>query len=401
MNDPIITSLLETDLYKLTMWQPMLHHHPATQAEYRFVCRNATEFPLGELADAVNRELDSLCELKFTQRELDYVSGLRFMKPDFVDWLHLFRFQRRFITARNEQGALSIVANGPIIHTTGFEIPVLSMVNELYFRELRQRSGGDPMAEGERRLAAKIAKIKALKDAPARRNPFEFFDFGLRRRYSGPWQHQVAARLLTEVPEYFKGTSNVKIAMDLGITAIGTMAHEFLQMHQATGVRLSKFQKQALETWVQEYRGDLGTALTDVVGIDAFLRDFDRYFALLFDGLRHDSGDPVEWGEKVIRHYRMLRIDSSAKRLVFSDGLDFETAISLWQHFADRMMTGFGIGTHLMNDLGPKPLNIVMKLVRCNGSPVAKLSDTPGKTLCDDETFVRYLGQVFGHPAVA
>ena len=400
MTTPLIGSLLETDLYKLTMWQPMLHQHPATQAEYRFVCRNATVFPLGELVDAVNEELDALCELRFNQAELDYLSKLRFMKPDFIDWLHLFRFQRRFITAQAQDGALSIVARGPIIHTTGFEIPVLSIVNELYFRALRERDGVDPTAEGERRLSAKIAKLKALKDGPSRRNPFEFFDFGLRRRYGGHWQRHVGTRLLAEVPEHFKGTSNVKLAMDFGVTAIGTMAHEFLQMHQATGVRLRNFQKQALQTWVQEYRGDLGTALTDVVGIDAFLRDFDRYFALLFDGLRHDSGDPVEWGEKVLRHYRSMRIDASAKRLVFSDGLDFDTAISLWRHFGDRCLTGFGIGTHLMNDLGPKPLNIVMKLVRCNGSPVAKLSDTPGKTLCDDATFVRYLSQVFGHAGV-
>jgi nicotinate phosphoribosyltransferase len=181
--------------------------------------------------------------------------------------------------------------------------------------------------------------------------------------------------------------------------AIGTMAHEYLQTFQAVGVQLKHFQTAALERWVQEYRGDLGIALTDVVGMDAFLDNFDLYFAKLFDGLRHDSGDPIEWGEKALRHYDKLRIDPRTKRLVFSDGLDLTSALGIYEHFADRVPCGFGIGTNLTNDLGLKPLNIVMKLVECSGQPVAKLSDTPGKTLCKDETFLTYLRQVFKHAA--
>jgi nicotinate phosphoribosyltransferase len=163
-------------------------------------------------------------------------------------------------------------------------------------------------------------------------------------------------------------------------------------------VRLRDHQKAALEDWVQEYRGDLGIALTDVVGMDAFLADFDLYFAKLFDGLRHDSGDPVVWGEKALDHYARLRIDPHTKRLVFSDSLDVPRALDLYRRFADRTQLGFGIGTHLSNDVGLTPLNIVMKLTRCNDQPVAKLSDSPGKTLCKDETFLAYLRQVFGVP---
>ena len=396
---PVIGSLIETDLYKLTMWSAMVHHLSTAQAEYRFVCRNATEFPLGELVAQVDEELDRLCELRFTAAELAYLGGLRFMKSDFIDWLHLFHVQRRFVTARNDGGTLSIVARGPLVHTTAFEIPVLAIVNELYFRELHRRNADRAPLAGVERLDRKLELLRGLDAGPPMRFAFEFFDFGLRRRYSGQWHRFVAQRLKAEVPQYFKGTSNVKLAMDLGLTPIGTMAHEWLQAFQGAGnVRLAHFQKQALETWVQEYRGDLGTALTDVVGIDAFLRDFDLYFAKLFDGVRHDSGDPIEWGEKVIRHYESLRIDPARKRLVFSDGLKIEDALRIWRHFGDRVPTGFGIGTSLMNDLGPKPLNIVMKLVRCNGSPVAKLSDSPGKTLCDDAMFVRYLADVFQQP---
>ena len=201
-----------------------------------------------------------------------------------------------------------------------------------------------------------------------------------------------------EVPQYFKGSSNVYLAKKYGLTPIGTMAHEYLQAYQSFGVRLRDFQKAALEDWVQEYRGDLGIALTDVVGMDAFLADFDLYFAKLFDGLRHDSGDPIVWGEKALAHYAKLRIDAMTKRLVFSDALDIPSAFALYRHFADRVMTGFGIGTNLSNDTGIATLNIVMKLMSCNGQPVAKLSDSAGKTLCADETFLAYLRQVFHHP---
>jgi nicotinate phosphoribosyltransferase len=229
-------------------------------------------------------------------------------------------------------------------------------------------------------------------------HPFEFFDFGVRRRFCGEWQDEVVATLKRDVPQ-FKGTSNIYLARKFGLVAIGTMAHEYLQSYQAFDVRLRDFQKAALENWVQEYRGDLGVALTDVVGMDAFLADFDLYFAKLFDGLRHDSGDPIEWGEKALAHYARLRIDAHAKRLVFSDGLSVPTSLAIYKHFANRVQTGFGIGTNLTNDMGLEPLGIVMKLVTCNGQPVAKLSDSPGKTLCDDETFLSYLRQVFGHPA--
>jgi nicotinate phosphoribosyltransferase len=227
-------------------------------------------------------------------------------------------------------------------------------------------------------------------------HPFEFFEFGTRRRFSAAWQDEVVGTLAREVPEYFKGTSNVLLAWKYNLTAIGTMAHEYLQTFQGVGVQLREFQKKALEVWVQEYRGDLGIALTDVVGMDAFLADFDLYFAKLFDGMRHDSGDPIVWGEKAIAHYEELKIDPNTKRLVFSDGLTLKFAFeTLYPIFADRTKPGFGIGTQLSNDTGIEPLNVVMKLVSCNTHPVAKLSDSPGKALSTDATFLAYLKQVF------
>ena len=390
---PIIRSLLDTDLYKFTMWQTMLHRHPQAQAEYSFLCRNPTAFPLADLVVEVDAQLDHLCTLAFKPEELAYLRAMRFIKSDFVDFLRIFRFQREFIHVRANGESLEIIANGPQVHVMGFEIFVLAIVNELYFRRF---DTAPALEEGRRRLAAKLDRVRSFALEPVRRHPFEFFDFGVRRRFSGAWQEEVVRTFKREVPEFFKGTSNVHLARTLGLVPIGTMAHEYMQGYQAFGVRLRDFQKAALEDWVQEYRGDLGIALTDVVGMDAFIADFDLYFAKLFDGLRHDSGDPIVWGEKALAHYARLRIDAHTKRLVFSDALDFTSAFRIYAHFADRTQLGFGIGTHLTNDMGLKTINIVMKLTHCNGQPVAKLSDTPGKTQCTDETFLAYLRQVFG-----
>jgi nicotinate phosphoribosyltransferase len=395
---PVIESLLDTDLYKFTMWQPFLHSFPSNQAEYHFVCRNRPEFPLARLASEVEAQLNHLCSLSFKEDELEYLASKRYIKADFIDFLRIFHFQRRYITVETRGDELVIVARGPQIHVMGFEIYTLSIVNELYCRRFPQEPA---LKEARRRLTEKISMLETFgaRDSASRASPFEFFDFGTRRRFSRAWHDELIATLATRIPQFFKGTSNVYLARKYDLIAIGTMAHEYVQTFQAVGVQLRQFQRAALENWVQEYRGDLGIALTDTVGMDAFLNDFDLYFAKLFEGLRHDSGDPVEWGEKALEHYRDLRIDARTKRLVFSDGLDLRKALALYAHFADRVLCGFGIGTNLTNDAGVPALNIVMKLVSCNGQPVAKLSDSPGKTLCSDQTFLAYLRQVFGRPA--
>jgi nicotinate phosphoribosyltransferase len=423
MFTPIIHSLLDTDLYKLTMLSPMLHRFPSNQAVYNFVCRNTPQYRLASLKADVEAQLDHLCTLTYTEDELEYLATKSYFKSDFIDFLRIFHFQRRYITVDTDGDTLKVSARGPQIHVMGFEIFVLSIVNELYFRRF---ATPDRMEEARRRLAEKISMLRDFRSqspvaqvsspnvlqfangtsapivggrAHVVRHPFEFFDFGTRRRFSREWHEEMVATLAREVPQYFKGTSNLYLAKKYGLAAIGTMAHEYLQTFQAVGVQLKNFQKEALETWVQEYRGDLGVALTDVVGMDAFISDFDLYFAKLFDGLRHDSGDPVVWGEKALAHYQRLRVDAHTKRLVFSDGLNIPKALQLYEYFADRVQCGFGIGTDLSNDTGVPALNIVMKLTECNGQPVAKLSDTPGKTLCTDETFLAYLRQVFKQAA--
>ncbi len=395
----IITSLLDTDLYKFTMMQVVLHQFPGAQVEYKFKCRNPG-INLAPYAAEIREEIRSLCQLHFSDAELTYLRGMRFIKSDFVDFLGLFRLNDKYITITPQpSGELDISVKGPWLHTILFEIPVLAIVNEVYFRNTQKMPH---LQDGRKRLDAKIE----LLHAPGL-SELKIADYGTRRRFSKAWHEEVlrvlSAKLGTDPARIpvgqFAGTSNVLFAMKLGLTPLGTMAHEYLQAAQAIGPRLRDSQIFAFESWAREYRGDLGIALSDVYGMSAFLRDFDMYFCKLFDGARHDSGDPFEWGERMIAHYAGNRVDPKTKILIFSDGLTVPRTIELYQRFRGRCMLAFGIGTNLTNDLGDAPdhvpLQIVMKLVKCNGQPVAKLSDTPSKNMCEDEKYLAYLRQVF------
>ena len=388
----VIRSLLDTDLYKFTMMQVVLHHFPGAQVEYRFKCRNP-DVDLTPYVDEIRHEIRGLCALRFSAGELDYLRSLRFMKSDYVDLLGLFQLDERFIdvSPRSDSSTeIDITIKGPWLHTILFEVPVLAIVSEVYYRN--QVKSPD-FGEGRRRLAAKIAQANEVKDSA-----FRIADYGTRRRFSRSWHEEVIGTLKAGLGPKFVGTSNVDLAMREGLTPLGTMAHEYLQACQAVGPRLIDSQHFGFEIWAKEYRGDLGIALSDVAGMDAFLRDFDLYFCKLFDGVRHDSGDPFEWGEKLLAHYRKMRIDPKTKTMVFSDSLNIPLAIRLFRHFNDRSNMAFGIGTNLTNDLGYESLQIVIKMTRCNGQPVAKISDAPSKTMDYDPSYVAYLREVFQVP---
>ena len=401
----IIQSLLDTDLYKFTMMQVVLHHFPGARVEYRFKCRNAG-VNLARFANEIRAEVRSLCSLQFKEAELAYLRSLRFIKSDFVDFLGLFRLNEKYIEVLPQpSGEIEISIRGPWLHTILFEIPVLAIVNEVYFRNTQPQPD---YAEGRRRLETKIGELQA-----AGLEELKIADYGTRRRFSKQWHEEVlrtlAARLgavggasSTHAPDalpQLAGSSNVLFAMKLGLIPLGTMAHEYLQACQALGPRLRDSQTYAFEMWAREYRGDLGITLSDVYGMDAFLRDYDLYFCKLFDGARHDSGDPFQWGERMIAHYVANRVDPRTKTLIFSDGLTMPRTIELYRQFRGRCQLAFGIGTNLTNDLGYEPLQIVIKMIRCNGQPVAKLSDTPSKNMCEDEKYLAYLRQVFEIPA--
>ncbi len=391
----IITSLLDTDLYKFTMMQVVLHQFPGAEVEYRFKCRNAGAPGMGKLAphvDEIRHEILGLCDLHFEDEELAYLKGMRFIKSDFIDFLGIFRLNEKYVhVSALPSGEIEVSIKGPWLHTILFEIPVLSIINEVYFRNNQKQPD---FAQGRLRLDTKIRELQAdgLRE-------LKIADYGTRRRFGKVWHQEVlrtlSSRLGTGPSGQFAGTSNVLFAMQQGLTPLGTMAHEYLQACQALGPRLRDSQVFGFESWAKEYRGDLGIALSDVYGMSAFLRDFDMYFCKLFDGTRHDSGDPFQWGERMLAHYGKNRVDPRTKTLIFSDGLTVPRTVELYQQFRGRCQLAFGIGTNLTNDLGYEPLQIVIKMIRCNGQPVAKLSDTPSKNMCDDEKYLAYLRQVF------
>lgn len=405
MSEYVVQALTDSDLYKFTMHQFVLHKFPGAYAKYRFKLRNKG-VDLLPYKEEIEKEFDHLCTLRFTKEELDYLRTLEYITEDYVNFLEDFRLKRRFVHVDITDGQLDIWFEGPVVQTMPFEIYALKIVNEVYFRNTQQNPDYD---EGGKRLAKKIFQIKdylGLEDKfssdfesdmiPTRK--FQFADFGTRRAFSGEWQREVVSTLHTNLPKsVFVGTSNVKLAMDFGIKPIGSMAHEFICMFQGFGnCPVADSQKLAFQMWVDEFRGNLGILLTDTLGDDKFFKDFDSYFAKLYDGVRHDSGNPFEYADKVIFHYKALGIDPRTKTIVFSDGLDVPTAIKLAEHCKNRIRVSFGIGTNLTNDLGYEPLQIVIKMIEAGLSkdslhPVAKLSNNPAKTMCEDETFVNYL----------
>lgn len=379
---PVVVSLLDTDLYKFTMNQVMFHKHTNLEGVYLFKCRTEDAVFTPEMVDEINAQIDHLCTLTFTDEELDYLSSLRFIKHDYVEFLRLWRPLRRYVRCHLSGGELYIEVNGPLFSVMQFEIYLLEIVNEVYFRMTHNYLY---LVESAReKLVAKMNGFRAgVYD-------FKFAEFGARRRLSREWQDYVVSDIIRD--EHCVGTSNVYLAMKYGITPIGTYAHEYVQMFQGVpGIQLACTNKVALEEWFDEYQGDLGTALTDTLSTDLFLEDFTKLQALCYSGVRHDSGDPYEWGEKMIAKYESYGIDPRTKMLLFSDSLDFDKAQKIHDHFKDRIKVSFGIGTFLSNDTCVRPLNIVIKLQYVNGHPVAKLSDTPGKTMCQDESYVGYL----------
>ena len=381
---PIIESLLDTDLYKFNMDQVIFHKHTDLSGEYFFLCRNPGVVFTREMYAEINAQIDHLCSLRFTRRELDYLRSIRYIKGDYVEFLRLWHPIRDYVeTSLSKDGELSVVVRGPLFSAMQFEIYLLEIVNEVYFRMKYDYEALKSAAEA--RLDAKIEAFQSGQYT------FNFAEFGCRRRLSREWEDEVVRRLSQETNACV-GTSNVYLAMKYGLKPIGTYAHEFVQMYQGIdSIPLAYTNHYALEDWYDEYRGDNGTALSDTLTTDLFLLDFNRAMVNNFNGVRHDSGNPFSWGEKLIAHYQKYGVDPKTKLLLFSDSLDFDRAQALYDHFRDRIKVSFGIGTFCSNDTGVEPLNIVIKLQTVNGRAVAKLSDTPGKSMCRDEEYLEYL----------
>ncbi|WP_257264470.1 nicotinate phosphoribosyltransferase [Endozoicomonas sp. ONNA2] len=388
MDSPIILTLLDTDLYKYTMQQSMMHRYPDARARMEFHCR--TDQPVLSKKQ-LKRQCEFLGELRLGSEELEWLSALPFIADDFIEYLADFRLDPHAVTIAQTNGRLSLVIEGLWREITHFEIFLLAIISELHGYSFYGQGGQEGViAQGQRRLDEKLNQLPGD-------SGITLVDFGTRRRFSRGWHYHVVESLKHRLPDNFMGTSNLNLARTLGLKPVGTMAHEWLQSHQALGQSLRTSQKDALKVWLDEYQGQLGIALTDTISMAAFLQDFDVELARAYQGMRHDSGDPFVWGELALDHYHRLGIDPRSKSLVFSDKLNFKKALAIHQWFAGKINVSFGIGTYLTNDMGFNAPNIVLKLTELNGAPVAKLSDSPGKTLCRDEDYIERLKKTFGY----
>lgn len=389
----IINSLLETDMYKFSMGQTIFHQFTSYKTTWTFKCRNKDVHFTDEMVEEIKEQVQAFCQLRFTEEELEYLDNITWIKGTYVDFLRLWqpRYEEFTITTDAPCG-LAIDAAGTWLNTTMYEIPVLAIVNEVYFRMAYDYDV--LLKQFKRRLDE---KVRLLEEDTYRLS--DFSEFGLRRRLSAEAQ-EMAVKAIAEVElpadSHFIGTSNVYLAKKFNLKPVGTMAHEWIM---CTGQGNHKHNPAysnwyALDAWVKEYGILNGIALTDTITTDCFLRDFQLTYATLFSGVRHDSGDPYEWGDKMIAHYNSLGINPRTKTLLFSDSLDFERATALYDYFKDKAKVAFGIGTFISNDTDEEALNIVMKTTKCNGMDVAKISDVAGKGMCKNPDYVDYLNRL-------
>ncbi|EGQ9696767.1 nicotinate phosphoribosyltransferase [Vibrio parahaemolyticus] len=403
----IIQSALDFDVYKVNMMSAVAALYPDAMVSYKFIVRS--EEDLSELLSEVKAEVLKLQDVRFTEDEIAYMKRVApYLKPEFVEALRHFRFNPQSDvsfhnkTMSDGSSQLRITINGLWKETILYETIIMSIVSEV---RSRQRWSDIPFEQFQTVLEDKVRYLKAELE---RRNitNFKFADMSTRRRFSFQAQRTMLEYLSKELPQCLTGTSNYHLARELDLTPIGTVAHEWFMGHQAL-VNVRDSQKIALQRWQKMFNGALGIALTDTIGIDAFLKDFDEELSHAYVGVRHDSGCPFTWGEKMIAHYESLGIDPMTKTLVFTDGLNFEQALDICEHFQGRVQVSFGIGTSLANDMGNyvndqgeayQPLSIVIKMVTCNGSPVAKISDEPEKAMCEDIFFLMNLKRRFEQP---
>lgn len=392
---PIITSLLDTDAYKLHMQQAVFHRYNQVPVVAEFRCRSSDI--LGAYANEIEQQIQLMAQLSLSDDEYQYLRTLPFFNEDYLLWLKTFRFNpKQVVVSIADNGQLAMRISGPWREVIMWEVPLLALVSEIVQRDRHPTITADDAVSQLHKLLGLF--YQEASERQLNLSGFKLMDFGTRRRFSYEVQAAIVGMLKQEFP-YLVGTSNYKLARELGLMPVGTQAHEWFQAHQQISPELANSQREALQSWLDEYPNHLGIALTDCITMDAFLRDFDREFANRYQGLRHDSGDPIEWGEKAIAHYQKLGIDPLSKTLVFSDNLDLQKALELYHYFHKRINLVFGIGTRLTCNIpNVVPMNIVIKLVECNGKPVAKLSDSPGKTICEDDEFVNQLRKAFDLP---
>jgi nicotinate phosphoribosyltransferase len=381
----MISSILDTDLYKFSMMQAILQLYPDTEVTYQFFNRRPEGKFNRQKVDAIRKAINSMAGLCLSSREYQFIKQIRFLHPAFLEYLANYRFDPSEVVVNLVDNELELTIRGPWHRTVLWEVPLMALISEVFFTYTDINVTANDQAKKINDKGFLLDNTGCL-----------FADFGTRRRRDFYTQDLV----VKELKKYsgFTGTSNVFLAMKHGVKPIGTMAHEWIMGHSViSGMRHAN--RFALEAWQRVYKGDLGIALTDTFGTDSFFTDFGKDFARLFDGIRHDSGDPITFIDKAVDYYKSVGIDPLTKTIVFSDGLVPELAVKIKNSCNGKIKCAFGIGTNFTNDYeGSKPLNIVIKLTSVLGVPVVKLSDVPSKAIGEKDALriARYM--FFGTP---
>lgn len=377
----MLTSLLDNDFYKITMQNAVIKRFPYAHARYAFINRGEHAFPEG-FGEALRGEVDRMATLRLSDEEKRYLqTTCPYLDPTYLDFLAGFRYDPSEVTIEQQGSELSVVMEGPWYRTILWEVPLMALISELWYHLRGVGVSEDDEALIEQRTREKIELY--------RQHGLKIAEFGTRRRFSFAVHDRVVKALRHYGGEAFSGTSNVLLAMRHGVKPIGTHAHEWFMFHGARfGFKMAN--SLALEHWVDVYRGDLGIALTDTFTTSAFFESFDKKFAKLFDGVRHDSGDPIEFADATIAHYQRLGINPLSKTIIFSDALTPEKVERIRAFCQGRIGMAFGIGTNFTNDIGVAPMNMVIKMVEARPEgqgwlPVVKLSDVPTKNTGDPE----------------
>ncbi|XBC44182.1 MAG: nicotinate phosphoribosyltransferase [Buchnera aphidicola (Schlechtendalia peitan)] len=389
-NYPILKSFLDTDAYKFHMQQAVFYYYHNVTVSARFVCRGNNIF--GKYSHVLIHQIEMMASnLHLTNDEYIYMSSFPFFKKEYLLWLKNFRYDIKQVKICNNNGELYIHIFGLWKEVILWEVPLLSLISEIVHKYESPNITSKTALNYLRKKIANFYMIARNLDI----SKLKIIDFGTRRRFSYKIHFSIVQFLKKHFP-CLVGSSNYHISRTLKINPVGTQAHEWFQAHQQISPVLKNSQKMALKIWLKQYKKKLGIALTDCISMNSFLKDFDFNLASCYQGLRHDSGDPFIWGKKAISHYKSLGINPLTKTLLFSDNLNLTDIVHLFNFFNKKINTVFGIGTKLTCDIpNVDPLNIVIKLIECNGKPVAKLSDSPGKIVCSNIYFMEQLKKAF------
>ena len=373
MKEVRLKSILDNDFYKITMQNAVIKLFPNEKVKYQFINRGKHEFPAG-FAEELRNCVNAMAELKLTKDEKQFLRlTCPYLDLPYLDFLGGYHYDPSEVSIVQTENNLEVTVEGEWYRTILWEVPLLALISELFYE----------MSDLERNPNQFVLENTLRKADELNHLGVTFAEFGTRRRHSYQVQDLVVEALIRNKSSKFIGSSNVHFAMKYGVKPIGTHAHEWFMFHAAEyGFKMAN--AISLENWVNVYRGDLGVALSDTYTTDVFFQQFDKKFAKLFDGVRHDSGDPIEFANKTIAHYEQNGINPLFKYIIFSDGLNLEKVSEITKACKGRIGISFGIGTNLTNDVGLKPMNIVMKLIAAqsiNGDwiPTVKLSDEHGK----------------------